>query len=471
MKRIPLIILAMFVCLSLAAGPAYAGLEELDVFEPNNSLDEAKEAELNKMNVVFISPGGDIDCFKIHADVEGYLDVKLFNVPKELKLVLNFYDSARKPIKKKPPISVREGDYYLEIKEANGKSKDTPFFLVINFIKGIDAFEPNDSVSEAKEITPGELYKITLMPEKDKDYFKIDVKKPGYVIPHLQEKHDSTGFCFNIYNNNGERLAWSFKEQQVEKGTYYISLENLSWNSATPLYFKVDLVESADALLPSHKRSEARPVTIGESYKVITSSEGEDSWFEIEVDEPGKLLILVSEAKELTGVFVNTGINFYIWNQDEEIIGNMNDDRSDVKRFVYLKEKGIYHIQMERYSLNTKKIIPFNLYFDFLPDSEVGTSKIEDGPLSVYVVGFDSKDNENSKVEGELLARAGKGKFILTRDEEELSNALSKISKEIKHRKAAGPATTSSKLWFILAGLFLILIIAFLAKTFSKKKP
>ena len=470
MKRILLVILSVFVCLSLAAGPAHAGLEELDVFEPNNSLDEAKEIDLNRMNVIFISPEEDRDCFKLHLDEDGYLDVKSFDVPQGLKPVLKFYDSTRKPIETKFPISAGQGDYYLEIKEAEGKSSASPFFVTINFIKKADRFEPNNSISQAKEITPGEFYRITLMPHGDKDYFKIKVKKPGYLIPRLQDDHGNSSFCFSIYDHKGERLKWAFKEWWVGRGDYYISLDNSYWNSALPLYFKVDLVELPGVLPPAHTRGEAIPVTFGQSYNVAISSEGEDAWFKIEVDEPGKLLVFVFDAEEMMGVFINTSIHFYIRDADGNVIGSLHDDRSDIERFIHLKEKGVYFVNMERTSLNTRVIIPFKLYFDFLSDSQVGASRMGGGPLSVYVVGFDLEDNQNSQVEGELLARAGKGEFILARDEEELGKALSKISQEIKRKEAVRSAPASSKLWFILAGLFLILIIAFLARTFSKKR-
>ncbi|MFP4025199.1 MAG: hypothetical protein ACLFVR_11805 [Thiohalospira sp.] len=174
-------------------------LDEFDPTEPNNSIEEAKLITLGEQFSAGIYPVGDIDCFKVKAPAQGYIEVAAKNVPDEIQPEVRFavYDEWSDPQLKeirgwgKIPQACfvpDSGEYFIIMHDAwDDEAIAKAFDLKINFITEFDQFEPNNSIENAKLIEYDSINDIAIFPKGDLDYFKfiassdkIKVSAKGY---------------------------------------------------------------------------------------------------------------------------------------------------------------------------------------------------------------------------------------------------------------------------------------------------
>ncbi|MDA3780977.1 MAG: hypothetical protein PF487_12270 [Bacteroidales bacterium] len=162
-------------------------IKEFDPTEPNNSPQEAVELEIAKASKIAIFPVGDVDWIKVNAQKQGYLKVSAKDFSKDLVLEIRFckYDEWSDPKisvirnwKKLPDACFvpDSGDYYIYLHDNyNDQASEKPFNLKIDFLDEIDIYEPNNQFNKAKRVNRGDTLNIAIFPQKDLDYFKINV--------------------------------------------------------------------------------------------------------------------------------------------------------------------------------------------------------------------------------------------------------------------------------------------------------
>lgn len=169
-------------------------IKEFDPYERNDTSDDAKEISFNSEFQIAVFPAGDNDWFKVKADTAGIIKLMSKSIPGSIDLVAEFYQydewASPKVNKLSDILSIpcgfavpEAGEYYFRIKDRwNKKSTQELIDIRIDFAKQIDMYEPNDEFSQAKEITDGDIIKISIYPTGDIDYFKFTPKKSGTLL-------------------------------------------------------------------------------------------------------------------------------------------------------------------------------------------------------------------------------------------------------------------------------------------------
>jgi|GEM_PF-2285666 len=168
--------------------------------------------------------------------------------------------------------SVQAGAVELMI-GVSGQLPDAPdifSLLNINYQPIIDPFEPNDTFETGSPIEFGEIIRPFIFPQKDANYFAIEVKSHGILRARLSESNINTALA--ILNPDGKVLTsnWAYgggsidiSSQIYSKGLYRISVTSTDPNSSSlkASRLRVDLIRT-ETLLEDFAAEIAKPKPI-----------------------------------------------------------------------------------------------------------------------------------------------------------------------------------------------------------------
>lgn len=162
--------------------------QQMDKFEPNNSMETAKPCELGKPISIAICPKGDHDWFSIEITKPGFLAIQTqaTGMPEVLGVRQRIYKQVGdkleklgegKTIKERASYISEPGKYFIEIYDDwDDKGSFQPFRIKLALLENNDLAEPNNNQSQAKDFPASGEAKISLFPIGDRDYFKLSSK-------------------------------------------------------------------------------------------------------------------------------------------------------------------------------------------------------------------------------------------------------------------------------------------------------
>ncbi len=252
----------------------------VDKYEPNDDLLNPTTIELNSTTKATIEPAGDVDVFKVHiaSNKREVVQVTFQNPTRNLKPALSFYNQNREEIGDVDRqnqgaakvsgkfIAQPNQDYYIDVcsgefnAEPDNERSGKYYSLKVKLASVSDEYEPNESLTEAADISFGEI-KGTINPAGDLDCYKIHTKKGGtvkitFVNPTLNLKP-----ALSFYNQNREEIGDVDRQNQgaakvsgkfiaQPNQDYYIDVCSGEFNaepdneSSTKFYkLKVEMVE------------------------------------------------------------------------------------------------------------------------------------------------------------------------------------------------------------------------------------
>ncbi len=191
-------------------------LDETDQYECNNSFVDAKEFKDGETKKITIADERDVDYFKFKPTRTGVLRISLENVPAEIAPRIEIFNSANQRIEI-DAVSYGKNIY----SDATLCSTETYYFAIYSNSSGdkspkamdlkavldvADVFECNNTFTEAKEIQSGVKNKIAIGDERDADYFKIDVTKPGVIQVSAENVPAALAIRLRIYNAANQEI-------------------------------------------------------------------------------------------------------------------------------------------------------------------------------------------------------------------------------------------------------------------------
>jgi len=211
---------------------------ESDSSEPNDTLTRARAVKLNEQVDMMIMPLGDGDVFKLDVPGPGMLRVEVDkSKASHLELAAHIYNATWQRIGGWEA-SVDKGDIYVYIAEAqNNESSLSSLGATFRFFPPSDKTEPNDSLAKARPVKPGETVAFAIMPLGDREFFKLNIEKPGV----LQVKVDQSAapgldLGYYIYDEFGNQVGQ--QSAFLRRGTAYILIEEQQHNESSPNMLK-----------------------------------------------------------------------------------------------------------------------------------------------------------------------------------------------------------------------------------------
>lgn len=214
-------------------------LAEMDADEPNGDAKRAKPLPFGEARTIAILPAGDEDWFKLTVTETGYI------VPEaeadDVGLVYECFRGSR-TLEHAAAWRVEPGDYVLRVHGEYGSTMSaTPFPLTVTFLGEMDAGEPNDDERRATPLEVGASATAALFPDRDADWFSIEVPRGGTLNVELEDVPDGIDPQLRLLAPGGRDLGneppWT-----VSAGKHMLSVKNAYSSGAARDPFTVRVV-------------------------------------------------------------------------------------------------------------------------------------------------------------------------------------------------------------------------------------
>lgn len=179
-----------------------------------------------------------------------------------------------------------------------------------------DAYEPNDSMAEAKDLDLETEHAIIAVGYEE-DWFKIETTKPGQLIQlACSEKKRVFAKC---YDASGRQLSGRLVSDSCIStgvpGTYYLCFQDFIRTSGggltlydDPTLICVTLLDN-DANEPNDTRENATMLKSGDKVEFILGA-GDYDWFRITTDKPGQDIALTVSGYDYTNKEQTIGLTY-----------------------------------------------------------------------------------------------------------------------------------------------------------------
>lgn len=217
-------------------------LDTSDVYEVNNTFNQAKEVMLGDVIQAKIRPEGDVDLFKVFLPRDGVLELVIDPVPSELDIELKLFDSNQQDVEYSggsagEPVSMYEimpaGNCYFQINDRYGNAMSTEFYNCSVNLDTSDTYEINNTFSNAKEIALDTDIYGKIRPDEDVDYFKFTVPETGPLNVNVTNVPEGVSMIATVYNSSQQDLETEVSDgsvinlaiEAVNVGDYYLLLD------------------------------------------------------------------------------------------------------------------------------------------------------------------------------------------------------------------------------------------------------
>ena len=395
-------------------------LNAQDTNEPNNDFSNATLITCGNVYDAFIQELGDVDWYEVQLTQDGYLSVDVNSVPASIDINLEIHqvvdnqlkfiaddndDNASSGQSLTTTAYVNAGTYYILVEEENNNSFEDmeSYSLTVSCI--VNASEVNQTIGLAFPIAQDTCFEDNIWGENecffdsnvgadDQDWFEVQLNESGKLsvdITSIPNNLDVNLEIYTIENDQPKRIADDDDGNAsggqdvtatafVSEGTYYIRVEDENNNFTTqetynfcvsffPNAFEINQTIDLAALIPQDTCFEDN--IWGENECFFDSNEGDDDqdWFEVQLNEPGKLSV------DITSIPNNLDVNLEIYiieNGQPKRIADDDDGNAsggqDVTATAFVSA-GTYYIHIEDENHNFTIQETYNLCVSFFPNA------------------------------------------------------------------------------------------------------
>ncbi len=339
--------------------------------EPNDKIEEANKVNLNDEFQMAIFPEGDIDWYKLEIPEQGYLLALTKDVPSELDVHVRFaqYDEwgSKKEVfltsYMKTPATfhvLEAGDYYVMVCDRWGKNfTEDEFKIKFEFVKEFDEYEPNNEITEAVAAELDKEYQSAIFPVGDNDWFKFDVKEPGYI--HVKAKDVPQGLelaaAFATYDEYAARKVNTIQSKTnvpvavaVSKpGEYYMQL-GARWDnkeSRELFTWTAEFIPEIDIYEPNNSHEQAAEISVNDTLMIAVFPVGDRDFFKITPESKGKLKLVAASTGN-----INLRVRFHTLDENHKLKTLKSESQFPVVLEIEDTDKDIYIEIYDQWSKN-----------------------------------------------------------------------------------------------------------------------
>lgn len=239
--------------------------------------------------------------------------------------------------------------------------------------------EPNNTIEEASEAKFGEEFSLTIDPVGDVDWFKVNVKKQGYI--QVQTANKVKGVQLEV--SFAKYQEWEEKKEKrirgwrpvpdalfvQEPGDYYLVLKD-EWDddaSKEEFLVKIDFLEEFDPTEPNNSAEEAKLITFDEQFTAGIYPVGDKDWFKVNVPEQGYLEIVSKNVPNE----IQPEVRFTVYDEWSDPKIQEIRDWGKVPEACFVPDSGEYYIEMHDAWDDNAIAQAFDIKITFIPEFDV----------------------------------------------------------------------------------------------------
>lgn len=270
-----------------------------------------------------------------------------------------------------PSIGVKKGTYYIKVSSVVYTNHNYRIKVSATASSYCEK-EPNDSVSQATAIKSGKQYTGSIRSTDDVDYYKINMKKTGYMTISLKHSDTSESSIYKLYlynKNRDEMFSTVIKGNQnnfqtskigLPKGNYYVMIKAYSKAVYTGDY-KLTVTTKASGNWesePNNTMESADKIAVGTvvngtSMKKSSGLYEHYDYFRFTVKETTKIQVSLAHDKysgseSMWDIYVLDKDGNRVTHQTDYAISKQGDKR--VSTGVMTLKKGTYYVEIYAHS-------------------------------------------------------------------------------------------------------------------------
>lgn len=361
-----------------------------DDFEPNANPSVAPLVSSSPLQA-YIFPANDEDFFRVYAAPGSTLEFIADQVPANLRLELALYNANyswmsvyRFAEQEGEAVTLTHtpaaGYYYLRVRDRDGdRSSQQTYRLTVNGADlahvlpaqpGTAEIEPNNDLAGATLVG---AEPVTGALNGNVDWFAFDVDTPSeltvtFTVPPAHRS------IVRLYSAAGSQMVSREAENAGDPsaftvalgvpGRYYVSVDDASGVASEGAYeLDLDLVPVLDGTEPNGSYDDAMPVLSGVPVQAYVFPNGDQDWYQIDVNEPGRLLL------DVTGVPPAVQIEVRLYNQNLGLLLNQTSMHGGepFHREYELRDPGQYRVVVHDRGDDGYGKTPYTFTATFLP--------------------------------------------------------------------------------------------------------
>jgi hypothetical protein len=373
-----------------------------EIDEDPDSFSSPRNIVAGKTFNYAIMPVGDIDFFEFHARETGYVRFTtaatgVQNLDPDVE-ILNSNQNRIGGWEAR----VEKGKTYVARIQDKFKDLSAPIKLdaQFEFFVEQDRHEPNNDLDHVIAAELDQVYKFSIMPVKDVDFFKVDVPGGGMVwaeISHSNIKNLTP--MASVYDENKQVLSKAHYAQVMGPTTVYFSLYDQWTDGSAPDTFDVTFkfMEEVDLNEPNNLPFMGVAIPENAIVQGAIMPAGDIDFYEVEIKTPGYLRINPLSIPE------NFNFSFQLCDLDGNALSDWGFDfKVDSGRFLVKAGAGRGQSSAELYSFRVQNLGEF----DELERPENEAARLELGKSYPTAI-FPKSDVDHWSIELDQMTRIG----------------------------------------------------------------
>ena len=227
--------------------------------EPNDQIGDANEIKFASPVGVSgrITPANDVDYFRFNVESAGMLEVKMEQIPEEMKTRIDFYGKNFNWITRKDASNPGDqvsllvdvpgaGQGFIAISDLDRRAHPSDYSFVADFLPAKDDGEPNNQAGDSTEIGFDQAVSAHICPVGDVDFYKYYVDSAGIMDVKFDQVPGDMKTRIDLNNKNMDRVirkdasnAGDVLDWEVDlqgPATYYIAISDLDGKARSEPY-------------------------------------------------------------------------------------------------------------------------------------------------------------------------------------------------------------------------------------------
>jgi hypothetical protein len=356
-------------------------VEVADNYEPNNRFKEAIEIKAVGEYRDFIFPINDQDYYKFDIPEAGRLNVLYSHEDDNMRPAMHLLNSENSTLLRAVADDVGkmvEFSYdfatsdkvYLNLNHhGDGLASLLTYLLKTEFIPVKDVYEPNNRFKEAKTIPIGQTASAYLFPNGDRDYYLIDVEKPGDLDIKVSSKDPLIRPGVRILTaENSTFLNWVIADEgsnevelsrEVIAVMYVIEVHHHGDNYASLKDYKLDikLTPSNDPYEPNDSFARATEIGLNHSINATIFRKGDRDYYKFRINNPCDLIVDIK-----SNIHMRISARLLTANNSTLLNWQRASDFGNALNFTHsINEPGWYYVEVSNHGDVRGSTIPYNL--------------------------------------------------------------------------------------------------------------
>ena len=234
-----------------------------DVYEMNNTFQDAKNFSLGSIYNAKFRPENDVDYFQFTTTQGGVIEANVSQVPSNIDIEIDLYDngqwsslasSSNTGLGQSAYISSvqKPGLYFVRVRDKGNNASSTNFYNLNISLDNTDLYEYNNTFSDSKLISLNTDVYGKIRNKEDKDYYQFVLTNPGNITITVLSVPSNIDLDVKVYDsgqwstigtslNTGNGAPVSFVINNLAAGTYYILLEDGDHNAESSQFYNLKI--------------------------------------------------------------------------------------------------------------------------------------------------------------------------------------------------------------------------------------